>query len=209
MKRLFLLLCIAFVLQGCIEIKETITLNANGGGNIALLIDLGKIGKAINQQSGTNFLDQIKKVPLEANNLLKSSKGISNLQTKSDDEEGIYAISFDFKNTKSLNNAIYSLFNQKKLAVMPNFIKVSKHKLTRMNFAPLIKKYVAKDKGNMVSDMFYQYVNFESTYNFPTAVKKVSNSKAKLENDNKTVHLKYTLHDLLTTDFDYGISVKY
>ncbi len=209
MKKLIALLCIAFLLQSCIEIKETITLNANGSGNIALLIDLGKIGKAINQQSNVTFLDQIKKVPLEAKNLLKSSKGISNLQTIADDEEGVYAISFDFKNTKSLNNAIYSLFNQKKLAVMPNFIKVSKHKLTRMNFAPLIKKYVAKDKGNMVSDMFYQYVNFESTYNFPTAVKKVSNSKAKLENDNKTVHLKYTLHDLLTTDFDYGISVKY
>lgn len=209
MKKLIMLLSIAFLLQSCIEIKETITLNANGGGNIALLIDLGKIGKAINQQSGTNFLDQIKKVPLEAKNLLKTNKGINNLQTKADDDEGVYAISFDFKNSKALNNAIYSLFNQKKLAVMPNIVKVSKHKLSRMNFAPFLKKYVAQDKGNMVSNMFYQYVNFESIYNFPRSVKKVSNSKAKLENDDKTVHLKYTLHDLLSTDFDYGISVKY
>ncbi len=209
MKKLILLLSIAFALQSCIEIKETITLNDYGGGNIALLIDLGKIGKAIKQQSGTNFLDQIKKVPLEAKDLLKKNKGISNLQTKADDDEGVYAISFDFKNSKALNSAIYSLFNQKKLAVMPNIVKVSKHKLSRMNFAPFLKKYVAQDKGNMVSDMLYQYINFESTYNFPRAVKKVSNSKAKLENNDKTVHLKYTLHDLLTTDFDYGISVRY
>ncbi len=187
-------------------------MHADGTGNIQLLVDMGKLGKALNPQSqkpGMSFVQQIKNIPAEAQTLLKSCKGISNLQTQAETEKGIYAVSFDFKNTKSLNNAIYSLFKQKKLAVMPDLIKVSKHKLKRMNFAPLLKKYMPKDTSNMMSEMFYQFINFESTYNFPTAVKKVSNSKATIENERKTVSLNYSLYDLLNTDFNYGITIKY
>lgn len=92
---------------------------------------------------------------------------------------------------------------------MPVFFTVSKHKLAVKNPAPLIKKYITKDKSNMISDMLYQFISFESVYNFPKPVKKVSNIKAINENVDKTVRLKYTLYELLNNDFDYGVIIKY
>jgi hypothetical protein len=185
---------------------------ADGSGNIQLLVDLGKIGKNIQQQNPNfdlSFFDKIKKIPLLADSLLRKCKGISNLKTLTENDMGKYMVSFDFTNTKSLNNAIYCLARQKKSSVMPRFFKVSKHKLTRKNLAPLIKKYLVKDNSNMINDMLYQFISFESVYNFPKPVKKVSNIKALNENEDKTVQLKYTLNELLNNDFDYGITIKY
>ncbi|MEI6124653.1 MAG: hypothetical protein WCQ95_13630 [Bacteroidota bacterium] len=212
MKKLVLLLLSVFLFQSCIDIKETITMNADGSGNIELLVNMGKYSKTLNQQNqkfDLSFVDQIKHTPVEAPILLKSCKGISNIKTQAEDEKGIYSVQFDFKNTKSLNKAIYALFKQKKSTVMPNFIKVSKQKLHRINFAPFINKYMPSDSNNMMSDLFFQFINFESTYNFPRKVNKVSNTKAVVKNDGKTVILNYSLYDLLKSNFDYGITVKY
>jgi hypothetical protein len=187
-------------------------MHADGSGNIQLLVDLGKIGKNIHQQNPNfdlSFLDQIKKTPKQADSLLKNCEGISNLKTLAENEKGKFMVSFDFKNTRTLNKAIYLLARQKKSSVMPNFFTVSKHKLARKDLGPLIKKYLIKDNSNMISDMLYQFISYESVYNFPTAVKKVSNIKAINENEDKTVRLKYTLYELLNNDFDYGITIKY
>ncbi|MEI6851882.1 MAG: hypothetical protein WCL06_03530 [Bacteroidota bacterium] len=187
-------------------------MNADGSGNIQLLVDLGKIGKNLQQQNQNfdlSFIDQVKKAPHDADSLLKNCKGISKIKTQADNEKGKYMISFDFKNSKSLNHAIYCIARQNKTALMPDIYKVSKHKLIRKNLAPLIKKLLNKDKSNMVSDMLYQFISFESSYDFPSPVKKVSNIKATNDNGDKTVKLKYTLYEMMNNDFDYGISIKY
>jgi F0F1-type ATP synthase delta subunit len=187
-------------------------MNADGSGNIQLLVDLGKIGKNLQQQNqnfGLSFIDQVKKAPHDADSLLKNCKGISNVKTRTENEKGIYMISFDFKNSKALNNAIYCIARQNKTSLLPDIYKISNHKLSRKNLAPLLKKLINKDKSNVVSDMLYQFINFESTYDFPSPTKKVSNIKATSENGDKTVKLKYTLYELMNNDFDYGISIKY
>ena len=199
-------------LSSCIEIRETLTMNKDGSGNINLVVDMGKIGKSLgqqNQQINMSFVKQIQETPAQADSLLKSCKGVSNLKTSTGGDVGVYSISFDFKNSRSLNEALYKLFRQKKSALRPDFIKVSKHKVKQLNFAPLIKKYVLKEESNVMSDMLYQLIKIQTTFNLPSKTKSVSNIKAVQENEDKSVVLKYSLFELLNYDFDYGVVIKY
>jgi hypothetical protein len=212
MKKFLLFLSLVFLFSSCIEIKETLTVNEDGSGNIKFVVDMGKIGKSLspqNQQIDMSFVTEIQNTPAKADSLLKPCKGISNLKTSAGKENGIYSVSFDFKNSKSLNNALYKLFRQKKSAFKPDFVKVSKHKVNQMNFAPVIKKYILKKESNMISDMLYQLIKIETTYQLPSKTKSISNIKAIQENDDKTVKLNYSLFELMNYDFDYGITIKY
>jgi len=210
MKKIYFLVGLLLFLTSCIEIRETVTMNKDGSGNIQLVVDMGKIGKSLgqqNQQIDMSFVKEIQNTPAKADSLLRSCKGISNLKTNS--INGVYSVGFDFKNSKALNNALYKLFRQKKSAFKPDFIKVSRHKIRQMNFGPLIKKYVLKEESSMISDMLYQMIKIESTFQLPEKAKSVNNIKAVQENENKTVKLSYTLFELLNNDFDYGIAIKY
>jgi len=192
MKNFNLILCLIVIclLSSCIEIKETLKVNPDGSGNIKLVVDMGKMGKSLgsqNQQINMSFINEIQSTPDKADSLLKTCRGITNLKTSSGKENGVYSISFDFKNYKALNAALYKLFRQKKTSFSPDFIKVTKHKIRQMNFAPLIKKYVIKDESNMISDMLYQLIKIESTFMVPSKVKNVSNIKAVQEDGNNNV----------------------
>jgi len=78
-----------------------------------------------------------------------------------------------------------------------------------MNFAPLIKKYLLKSSSSMFSDMLFQLIRIESSFELPAKAKKISNIKAFQENDGLTIKMKYTLYELMNNDFDYGISMNY
>jgi len=210
MKKIYFLVGLLLFLTSCIEIRETVTMNKDGSGNIQLVVDMGKIGKSLgqqNQQIDMSFVKEIQNTPAKADSLLRSCKGISNLKTNS--INGVYSVGFDFKNSKALNNALYKLFRQKKSAFKPDFIKVSRHKIRQMNFGPLLKKYVLKEESSMISDMLYQMIKVQSTFQLSEKVKSVNNIKAVQENENKTVKLSYTLFELLNNDFDYGITITY
>jgi len=210
-KALLLFLGLLLFLSSCIEIKETLTVNKDGSGNICLEVDMGKADKAFsqqNQQGNILFVNEIQSTPEKADSLLRSCKGISNLKTNAGNK-GLYSVSFDFKNSKSLNEALYKLFRQKKSAFRPDLVKVSKHKIRQMSFAPIIKKYAFRESSNMFSDLIYQMIKIETVYELPSGMKTVSNIKAITENDSKKVILKYCLFELLNNDFDYCITIKY
>ncbi|HOY32932.1 MAG TPA: hypothetical protein PKW80_13720 [Bacteroidales bacterium] len=214
MRKVFLFFSLVFpvFLSSCIEIRETLTINGDGSGNIKLVVDMGKIGKSLGQQTqqiNMSFVTAIQNTPGMADSLLRSCKGVSNLITSAGNDNGIYSVSFDFSDTRSLNNALYKLFRQKKSAFRPDFIKVSVHKTIQKNVAPMIKKYLLKEETNMMSDMLYQLIKIKTTVQLPSKVKSITNIKATEENEGKTVKLEYSLFELLNNDFDYGIKIKY
>jgi len=210
MKKNLLFLILTLFLSSCIEIKEVLKVNNDGSGSLTMTVDMSKVGSSFgqaNQQADMAFVKEIQDAPGRADSVLKNCPGISNLKTSS--EKGLYVVGFNFKNSKALNTALYKLFKQKKSLFKPNFIKVTKHKTKQMNFAPLIKKYLLKSSSSMFSDMLFQLIRIESSFELPAKAKKISNIKAFQENDGLTIKMKYTLYELMNNDFDYGISMNY
>lgn len=210
MKKLLLFVSLTMLLTSCIEIKETLKVNSDGSGNFQLAVNMAKLGKSLGQQGqqfNMTFVTEIQNTPDKADSLLRDCKGISNLKTSSD--KGIYSVGFDFKNSKALNEALYKLFRQKRSAFKPDFVKVSKHRIKQMNFAPIIKKYLLKAETNIYGDMLYQFIKVENTFLIPSKSKSVSNIKALQEDEDKTVKLNYTLYELMNNDFDYGITIRF
>jgi len=210
MKKVLFYLTLSLLFSSCIEIKEVLKVNSDGSGSLTMTVDMSKVGSSFgqaNQQADMAFVKEIQDAPGRADSVLKNCPGISNLKTSS--EKGLYVVGFNFKNSKALNTALYKLFKQKKSLFKPNFIKVTKHKTKQMNFAPLIKKYLLKSSSSMFSDMLFQLIRIESSFELPAKAKKISNIKAFQENDGLTIKMKYTLYELMNNDFDYGISMNY
>jgi len=210
MKKNILFLILMLFLSSCIEIKEVLKVNSDGSGSLTMTVDMSKAGSSFsqaNQQVNMTFVKEIQDAPGRADSVLKTCPGISSLKTSS--EKGLYVVGFDFKNSKALNTALYKLFKQKKSIFKPDFIKVTKHKTRQMNFAPLLKKYLLKTSSTMVSDMLFQLIRIESSFELPAKARNVSNIKAMQENDGQTIKMKYTLYELINNDFDYGISMTY
>lgn len=212
MKYFAVLLFSLFVFQSCIEIHEDVTVNADGSGNILLKVDMGKLGGAIGQpgqNQGIQFFEKIKTVVSGAEQNLKEIKGISKVMAVNDDSLGIYSVGFDFKNQKAMNQAIYKLAGFEKGMMKPDFFKTGRHSFVRKDLAPLIKKYIIKEKASMMSDLMYQFITLKSAYNFPRVVKKISNINALVDDNKKTVRLSYTLYEMLNSDKDFGLKVNY
>lgn len=209
----FIFLSLIFF-NSCITITEDITVNSDGSGKIAVKIDLGKIGSNLdNQVSGANmsFITQIKQFPESAAKVLINCKGISNVIPVTDNKKGIYSISVDFKNSRDLNKAIYMVFGHKKKFYEPAFLKITSHQISKKNIAPLFKKIIAlQEKENKsFSDLMFPFISLKSTYRLPAEAKKVSNIKAVIADNKKIITTDYTLEELIKTNFDFGIKIKY
>ena len=61
----------------------------------------------------------------------------------------------------------------------------------------------------MAGDMVMQFVNFTSIYHLPAGATKISNIKAVSENGGTKVTTRFSLSELMKTDFDFGIKIKY
>jgi hypothetical protein len=213
-KLLIPLFAIVLLLTGCLTINENITVNSDGSGLVKLTVDMGAIGAKMNQQNnGANisFIDKIKEFPKKAEAILIKCDGISGVYSVTDDNKGIYSIAFSFKNSKYLNKAIYSLFGKKKTIFMPDFITIKPTSFKKKNIAPLLKKMIEIQKKDNAtfSDFMFPFINLNSTYIFPRDVKKVSNIKSIVQDNKKVVASRFSLEELLKSNFDFGLKIKY
>ena len=213
MKKFYLLFILStFFLDGCIDIAEEITINPDLSGTASFNMDLGSLG-GLAMKMGENYvqssmLDQIKNIPSSAAALLKGLDGISNIKPISN-KSGLYSISFDFKNQKQLNQAIYKLFDVKKHFFEPNYIKITKKKLVKKNYAPMLRLYMKKYQDQIKDKSMLKYLSYKSIIHFPNEVKKFSNNKSTLSSDKKTLEYTCTIDELLSSGVDIGNKVKY
>lgn len=208
---LLLLLSMPFLFVGCIEINEDIIVNADGSGTLKMSIDMGLIGASVNNDNtmiDVNFIEKIRKMPAQASETLKNIKGVKNIVVAADDKKGYYSVCFDFQNSKVLNKAIYMVFGQKKKAIYPSFVKISKHKLKKTDLSPFIQRAFKEMKQNTYNEMLYAFITMNSTYHLPSNVKKAKNIKSQ-QPDSLTVTTKFTLDELLRGGFDFGNVITY
>jgi hypothetical protein len=212
MRRFFIFLLPLFFLSGCIEIVEEITINPDKSGSVTFKMDMGTLGGyAMNlgesYMQGT-LLDQIKSLPTTAAALLKNVNGLSNIKPVAN-KDGLYSVSFDFKNDKDLNQALYTLFDVKKPFFAPNYMKIKKHKIVKKNYAPVLRLFLKKYKDQIKDASILKLINYKAIFNLPAEVKRFSNNTSTLSSDKKTLEFKCTIEDLLTTNVNIGNRIKY
>lgn len=210
---LFFSMGFAFMLTSCVEITQQIQINRDKTGTYTLQIDLGLLNYAGSDgMDAMGFLAGIKEMPAKAVEKLQSAEGLSSVENISDEGKGVFGFRFNFENDKSLNKALYDLADQQKLFFMPDFIKIRRNKIKMTDIAPYVKKAnsISQDKQDQsysfMNDQFGQYIFFNTELHLPTAVKKASNSRSEIL-DNQ-VKLRSSLSDLVK-GIDFGNVVKY
>ena len=201
-----------FLFGGCIDIVEELTINPDKSGNVSIYVDLGTLGGfAMNlgesYMEGT-MLEQIRKMPETAAELLKNVEGISNIKPVTN-KKGMYALSFGFKNAKQLNAAIYKMFDLKKKFFAPNYIRITKNKLVKKNYAPLLGLVISKYKDKIKQTSALDYISYKSIIHLPKTVKRFSNRQATLLSDKKTLTYTCPITELLTSNVNVGNKIKY
>jgi hypothetical protein len=212
MKKVFLLLILSsFLLNGCIDIVEEITVNPDLSGTVSFTLDLGSLGGFAMNMGGkyaqNSMLDQIKNFPQTTAAILKGVNGLSNIKPIS--KSGLYSVSFDFKDPKQLNQAIYKLFDVKKKFFEPNYIRISKRKLVKKNYAPILRLLVKKYEDQLKDKSVLKYLSYKSEFHLPAEVRHFSNKKSTLSTDKKTLEFECTLEELLSSGVNIGNKIKY
>ncbi len=213
MKKLFILLLpVIFLFNSCIEIVEEITINPDQSGNVSFYMDLGTLG-GIAMNMGENYmqgslLNQIKTLPETTAGILKGINGLSNIKPITN-KKGLYSISFDFKNYRQLNDAIYKLFDVKKHFYEPGYIKINKRKIIKKNYAPVLRLFVKKYQDQLKDKSILKLLSYKTIFHLPKEVKRFSNKKSTLSTDKKTLELKCSLEELLSAGTNVGNKIIY
>ncbi|MGD0709649.1 MAG: hypothetical protein ABR968_00565 [Bacteroidales bacterium] len=213
MKRFGLfLLPLLFCYSGCIDIVEEITINPDQSGTVSFRMDMGELG-GMAMDMGEKYVQgslikQIKNLPETVAGMLKGIDGLSNIKPVTN-KKGLYSISFDFKNSKQLNAAIYKLVDLKKRSFEPSYIRINKRRMIKKNYAPVLRLFIDKYKDQLTDKSILKLIYYKTIFHFPSEVRKFSNNKSILSSDKKTLEYKCNLDELLNTNVDIGNKVKY
>lgn len=195
----------------CIDIVEEIKLNPNKSGSIRISLDLGILGGSFMNVAkdyiDLSMMEDIKKQPFISAKVIEKTKGISNIMPISDNDKGLYALSFDFENEKALNEAFYKMFNTNKNIFLPKVFKISKKRLKIANLAPAIRYFTNKYKKDIKDNKLFSYINFKQIVVLPAEVRKVKNPKSTI--DDYKIYMSCSIEDLLNTNINIGNKIWY
>ena len=218
MRRLFNNFCVAFLvltallLTSCIELEERIKIYPDKSGDYSLSLDLGALS-----QTGMDAFkpsEDILNFPKIVENAVNDVSGITDVKTVSDKKKGLYQVSFHFKNHKVLKKSLLKLAGMKYGFIIPNYMKVGKHKFSKKNIGPLITKQIKKQEDNPLLQDFMgvevsSLINVKTIVETPNEVKGVKkNARAIKLDDPEIVEIKNTLQDILN-GASTGVVVKY
>ncbi|WP_433902094.1 hypothetical protein [Sphingobacterium puteale] len=212
--RLCMALCAlvtVFTLSGCFDFVEQIDLKPNGSGHIAATLNLSKSKTKVSSLMKMKSIKGIQ-IPTQAEmekeiraavQMLKQTKGISNVQYRTDFTNFIVNISCDFSQIESLNAFSDILANRFKTKISNSNryyynvqTNIFERKFVASNTWKAKFNQLGSDNTAQFADAFYtQIIRFEK----PLASQE--NSKAKVAGNKRGVLLK-----LLFTDLVYGKS---
>ncbi len=208
--KIIFLLFVIINLTACIEITEEITVNLDQSGKVAFSLNLGTLSsfaQMLGDQMDGSPLDEIKTLPEKGAELLKDITGITDIIPNNKD--GLVSLSFNFKNTKTLNSALYKLFHQKKSIFDPGYLTIRKHKLIKKNYGAILRLFVNKYAAKLKDKSFLKMIEYKTVFNFPGEVKKVTNPLSKISDNKKSVEFSCTLEELISTPVNIGNKIKY
>tara|TARA_R110002050_G_scaffold16719_1_gene50485 strand:+ start:135692 stop:136378 length:687 start_codon:yes stop_codon:yes gene_type:complete len=187
----------------CFEILEEINLNSDGSGTMLVTINLSKSKTKL---ASIMLLDSVNgyRVPSrddidlalkDAENHLKTIKGIANIKKTSDFQNYIFTISCTFDKVANLDAVFQDLIRQQNKKEKTNFNTTNfSYNQTTNNFQryfsydSAIKKAFYSLKGE--DRKIFEDASYTSIYRFNDVVKSVSNGNAKVSPSKKAVLLK-------------------
>ena len=201
-----------FSMQSCVEIVEEITVNEDQSGSMSLSAGL----------SGTNSLlgllgsfadiaplgDLEREVEIFVGKL-KAQEGITNVRFSKIKSGGKYALSLYFKDSKSLNNALYAVSDQEKKFFQPSFYKIKKNKYQRKNITNWANMLIEKEKENMPDEAIFDLMEYRAIVNVPRPATRVKADDVKISKNRKTISTKNFVSDILDNRIDTGMKVKW
>ncbi len=206
------LMIMAFSMQSCLEIVEEITVNEDQSGNMFLsagVNNANSIFGLIGSFTDITFLDDLEREAGIIVSKLKAQDGISNVQFSKIGMGGKYSLSFDFDNSKSLNNALYTVNNQKKTLFQPSFYKIKKNKYRRKNITNWANMLLEKEKENIPDEVIFDLIEYKTVIHLPGSVKSVKAADVFVSQDEKTVSTSNYISDILNKRIDTGIKIRY
>lgn len=201
------LLALMFVLTGCFEVVEEITLNDDGSGQITMTVNISRSKTKLNS---IMLMDSINnyKVPSKADinkNMVKmvaeieSIKGVSNVSHQANFDDFIFSVTCDFSNVDVLNDVIEHFSTDSHAA------EVSKNKqftydanrkvFTRnynYNLSREIQKVKQKDREILTE------ATVTTIYRFQSLISSAKNSGSKIAGNKKAVMLKIDVPDMIS-----------
>lgn len=209
-KLLFIILMplISFLLTGCFDVIEDITLHPDGSGKVQMTLNLSKSKTKV---ASIMTLDSINgyKIPKEKTirkevqevvSTLRNTKGISNVSSSLDFNNYIAVIRCDFSQISSLNTFISTLSKQFKtnLSGYTHFAFQSPYKkfTRKFTYDPTTKK--AYDKLNSNTKQVFNDAYYTSIYRFQNPVRSAANKASKISANKKAVMTRVGILQLIS-----------
>jgi len=216
-------LFVGLLTTACFDLEEEISLNKNGSGRYTTRIDMSQLvtmiqamgGDAQEMQEGMNH--SMDSTLQDMRDKLAGIEGISQVTT--DMENNVFAISYNFANVEALNLATgksdlagsQSGMNLD-MGDVENFA-FSKGKFSRAD-APLDQAMAqmeesGDDQSMDMARMMMGDAGYTLIYHFPGQVKSMTNERATLSADRKTVRLNANFIDLMDGSYNIGNDIRF
>lgn len=201
-----LLFALIFLLSGCFEIIEDVTIHANGSGTFSYTVNMSQSKIRLDALMKLDSSDgyrvpkqlEVEKEILKAKASLEKAQGITNVTTTSDWANYIYTIKFDFNNINNLNLAVETLSadlsdDHKRIPeASDNFAFSGKafDRKSHYDAKAMSKKITPQDREIMKN------ASYTCIYRFDAPVKSCSNKEATISKSGKNVMLKMNMLQL-------------
>jgi hypothetical protein len=199
-------------LSGCLEISETIKINTDESGSILYELKSSNTANFLNKISGLFDISIEEQLVNEAEKFihqLRKQEGISNIQQNFDTRRGSYAVSFEFKNSKYFNEALYHMAGSKKYIFTPGYIKVRDSRFKKINFSPWLKRYLEKENILLPSIPLTDLITFTSIVVLPYKIVNVKPKDVIISKNQKEAKQKFKLLDITSGKARTGIRIRY
>jgi hypothetical protein len=194
----------------CIDLIEEVSINNDLSGSYEMRLETSGFGGMMSQMGGgVPDLPQMREMDAKINQL-KQQSGISNVKKNINPKDLKFNISFDFKDEKALNNAMYALAEIKPNLFVKKFLKVRNNKVVRPNLSPYLEKLIKEQdlKSQIPSEDMLNYVNYKFIVNTPKSIKRTISDNATISSNRKTAIATYSFKDLLINNENVYLKVK-
>lgn len=206
LKWLLLVLMGTTMLTSCFDILEEVTYHKDGSGEFKYVFDMSGLKPMMDMvaamdSTGEMSMDTLSALSREFSSKVQGLAGISDIEEIKNEETFHYGVSFKFDNLDALNAAVNQLTEGPGISTgEADIFDGSKKKFIRLDAGKISSIFdemmgEAGGENAEMAMMFLKDVSYTTVYHFDKKVKKMSNEKAVLSNDKKTVTLKYFIFD--------------
>jgi hypothetical protein len=200
------------LLTGCIEIVEKITVHKNSSGTVKYSIEPGKFSTFLTAMRDYTYISPMEdweKQMVIFTDKLRKLDGIDSVEYSFNPEKNEYFLKFCFRNITDLNDAIYGILDYKKNVFSPDFMKMSRHRLERKNFVPMLHRYLEQKSIDSTYLEFAELISFKTIIEMPGKLKKANGDNCRISADGGSVIQAHKIAGILENSADLGIKIRY